>query len=526
MIFLKQQLLNILFVMALLGSSFPARAQVNAFEDPPSGAATVQGAQEFGPRKADMDGGDVPLGQTNQVIVLLRNNTSKPITPGEVKLSTFSTVSAMIISDQCTSNTVRAGEECAITVAVKGEAQGKYRVGMLVDYKGGNSMISSVSINGNVTSLSGLSGGMPANEIEPFPNMLDFATAKGRTPLVRSIVLRNSSTNSVEINGIDLAASPLTGFSVSAPNCKMLAPSQSCVATVTWTPSIEGKAEGVLVLRHSGPSGSLQIPLVGDYQRVKTEKAERFPSPVSGMGLIIADRESIDFGSGVDGAASITVSLINTGDKAVTLNQVKLAGSDNGLSLSSDDCATGKVLEPNEGCALTVNWAARRKGPVIDDIQIIHDGARGVLVLPVRGIAAETANLILPVFKGSTTLPKLRGSDLDENLVQNASIGDSSRNFGLSGGDANSLNGYRVTSLSANSAVIAGPRGRVIINDGIRQIIAGGQWTPKVVPDGVELHGGKDTVLLFFDRSLGVINVSSNRSIMSNSEPGESAPAP
>src|SRR5262249_37489833 len=148
-----------------------------------------------------------------------------------------------------------------------------------------------------------------------FPLNLDFGTTKGSTPLVRSIALRNSSSSTITITGIELAASPLTGYSVSAPSCKELLASQACVATVTWSPTSEGTAEGVLVLRHSGPSGSLQIPLKGVYDLPKTGKAELFPAPVAGEGLLVADRESVDFGSAVDGAASITVSLVNSGDK-------------------------------------------------------------------------------------------------------------------------------------------------------------------------------------------------------------------
>ena len=62
--------------------------------------------------------------------------------------------------------------------------------------------------------------------------------------------------------------------------------------------------------------------------------------------------------------------MINEGDRPVLISSVSLAGSDNGLSLSSTGCAEGMELIPTEACALTVNWLPRREGPVIDDIKI------------------------------------------------------------------------------------------------------------------------------------------------------------
>lgn len=472
----------------------PSYAQLSAFEDPKSstpGAAAV-GSQEFSPVKSEIEGGDIPLGQTIQVIVMMRNNTNAPLAIEKIDLVPSSNITATLSGNQCGTEEIKPGIECPLTVSIKAEMSGKYRVGILVSHTG-RSKISNVAISGTIAGSSG--GGMPSNEVEAFPGVLDFEKVKGRAPLVRSIALRNTSTKPLDITNIELKASPLTGFVVSAPDCKTLAPSQSCIATMTWTPQVEGKSEGVLVLTHTGPSGSLQIPIVGEYERTKTEMAERFPAPIAGQGLIIADRESVEFGSAVDGAASITVSLINTGDNEVTLNQVKLAGSDNGLSLSTDDCANGKILKPYEGCALTVNWLPRRKGPVIDDIQIIHTGARGVLVLPVRGTATEPVSLSVPL------MPKVSRTDLDESLVGK----DSGKKGGVGfSGDAASLNGYRVTSLSANRAVIAGPRGRLVVTDGVTQVIAGGSWTPHVTHDGVEMVSGKESVFLLFDRILNL----------------------
>lgn len=490
-----------------------AHAQYSAFDDPPqmggSGAAASAGNQEISANKPEIDGGDIAAGQTTQVAVLLHNNTSTPIALDRIELAPSSNVSATIATNQCGQMPIKPGVECAVTLSVKGESAGKFRLGMLI-YHNGKTQLSNVFVVGNVgAGKGGAASGLPANELEAFPTALDFGETKGRTPLVRSIALRNSSNNTVKISNIELAASPLTGFSVSAPDCKELAPSQACVATVTWGPLAEGASEGVLILRHDGPSGGLQIALKGQYTLSKTNKAELFPNPVPGEGLLVADRENVDFGSAVDGTASITVSLINNGEKDVTLSMVKLAGSDNGLTLSTDSCATGKILAPNQGCVLTVNWSPRREGPVIDDIQILHNGARGVLVLPVRGTATKTASSSSPMMNAISSLPKLNKDALDENIINGggaASNSSAEMDIPAGSGDAASLSGYHVTSMSGDRAILAGPRGRILVRDGVRQLIAGSYWKPIISREGIKLIGDKDAVLLFFDRTMTIRN--------------------
>ena len=529
---MRQLKYSLSYVTAILIAFYAvcAQAQYSAFEDPPQGgsASTTASNQEISSTKPEVDGGEVAAGQEAQVIVLLRNNSNAPIALDRIEMAPSSNISARMIRNQCGQAPIKPNVECAVTVGIKGETTGKFRLGLLI-YHNGKTQLSNVFVVGNVGAgrASTSASGLPANEIEAFPNALDFGSTKGRTPLVRSIALRNASSNTVNITQIELAASPLTGFSVSAPDCKELQASQACVATVTWSPLAEGSSQGVLVLRHDGPSGNLQIPLKGEYEITETSKADLFPSAIPGMGLVVADRETVDFGTSVDGAASITVSLVNSGEKEVMLQQVKLAGSDNGLTLSSDSCASGKVLSPYQGCALTVNWAPRRVGPVIDDIQILHDGARGVLVLPVRGTATKEAASALPVMNAISALPKLNKGEIDEKLIDGTGQSDTMEI--AMNGTAASLNGYRVTSMSNDRAMLAGPRGRILVRTGKKQLIAGSYWKPQITSEGVKLSSDKDTVLLFFDRTMTAGNSGSGATSFpsagtSDSGSGSSAP--
>jgi hypothetical protein len=493
-------------------SAAPVFAQISAFEDP-SGAGNSSNT-ELIPRRDEFDGGEIGQSQTAQVVTLFRNATSEPLTISRIQLVPSSNVAAVIGSDQCSLEPVKPGVECAVTVSLTGQGSGKYRVGMLVSHTG-KTRLTNAAITGAVGGTGAGRTGLQS-EIEAFPADLDFGQVTSSSPMVRSLALRNSTGVPINIEKITLAASPTSGFTVSAPKCKELKPAQACVATVTWTPTFSGTVEGVIVMRHDGPSGAMRVGLKGQYNPRRVETASRFASAVPGEGLLVADLDKIDFGSEVDGAASISVSLVNQGDKELVLNNVRLAGSDNGLSLSTHDCKREKKLDIGEACVLTVNWQPRRIGPVIDDVQILHTGSRRVLVLPVRGTAEQpvtsTTSSTISYNDRIPDMPKIENGKIDETILKTpatsvaTTTAPASRNAALTAENVTpSLDGFRISSLGGEHAIVAGPTGRVIVKDNVPQVIAGVRWTPHVVAEGVELVSGNKTVLLVFDRSLTVM---------------------
>ena len=150
---------------------------------------------------------------------------------------------------------------------------------------------------------------------------------------------------------------------------------------VSWSPGSSGRASGVIVIEHNGPTGLSTIPIKGEYSPQDVGQAEIFPQAVPGKGLLVSSQTDIDFGGGITTASTITVSLVNAGDSDVQLSDIRLSGSDNGLSFKENGCTNNMVLAPIEACPLTLTWSPTRAGDLFDDVQVIHDGARGVLVL-------------------------------------------------------------------------------------------------------------------------------------------------
>ncbi len=515
----------IIFGLCMAISS-PAMAQYNAFDDPPARGSGASGSGLEAVTKK-VEGGSIDVGSTAQIVTLYRNNGGQPVTVSDVNLYPSSNITAEVNTNQCLDVALPPGAECAIAVGVKPSSPGSWRIEMLVNHDG-QSRLATATISGQASSSVNAAGGnqQAGNELQIIPPEINFGESSGRSPKVRSITLRNASSSPLVVNEIDFQSPVAAGYSLEI-SCDELQPGQSCVGTLSWSPRMPGPSEGVLLVDHSGPSGTSKIDVIGNYDPAETDEAKAFPEPVPGAGLLIADRKEISFGTDVDGAASITVSVVNVGDEAVEIGKIRLAGSDNGLSLARDGCDDGTMLSPSQACPLTVNWLPRREGPVIDDVQIRHDGARGVMVLPVRGEAvAAVSNNNLPVLSmreveqttrqaadGPPRLPGVNNDKNDDNSANTQSSNARNRDETRvrSTGVTPALDGYRVSSLAWDRAVIAGPAGRRVVHDGERQIIAGAEWIPEITPSGVRLIGDRDEVLLLFDSSFRSGNETNNR---------------
>lgn len=453
----------------------PAFAQINAFEDPRSGGGGTVAGPDLRATEKTVDAGSLSVGSTAQVVVVFRNEGTGEVLVKGVNLYPSSNVSARVALNQCERESLTPGAECAITVGVSAIQQGNWRVEILVEHTG-RTRLATASITGAVEATTDSVG--LQSDLEILPANLDFGSLTNRAPQVRSVTLRNKTSAPIEIGDISISAPESAGLSL-VENCEQLGPGQGCVVSVTWIPTSRGETNGVLTVKHSGDSAVAKVDLKGTYNPGTLANANVYPDAVPGKGLLISDISSVEFGSAVDGTASITLSLVNEGDSPLKILDLGLAGSDNGLTLSRNGCAADTVLDPVEACPLTVNWMPNRPGPIIDDIKIKHTGARGILVLPVRGTAVQPS-----VSSPSSSAVVLQGGEVPTQEI------------------APTLDGYTVTSHSARRAVIRGPRGSQVVADGSSVVLSGVSWNVGIVPEGIKLSSGSDDVLLLFDKSI------------------------
>lgn len=462
----------------LLCMALPAMAQT-AFDDP---ALRAQGGAAGGvggtlvPVEQTIDAGDLQIGTSTQIIMRFRNESADPITLKETSLYESSNVTKDIRINQCAQEAIPSGAECAIIVTLKAQQDGEYRIEALLRHTGPTRLTTAV-ITGSIDEADEEEEGLITTDISPLPNTIDFETLTASRPIIRSITLRNVTSEPIDIKDIYIDAPAQSGFSLRT-DCERLLPSEACIASIVWSPIVSGPSSGFLVVEHSGQSRVTNVSLSGEFTPDSISEAEIFPTPVPGKGLLVSDITEVDFGAGVSTLSAITISLVNTGDAALMLQDIDLSTTDNGLKIVRRGCVEGRVLEPTEACPLTLIWSPSREGSLLDDIRILHTGARGTLILPVRGTATEAVSL------DNKPLLSIEGIDEDELASPTPS-----------------LDGFVVTSLSGQHAIVSGPGGSRVLTSGETTFIGGFEWMTNISPNGVMLKSGRNEVMLVFDRS-------------------------
>lgn len=499
---LKQILASVLFIGALgMGAAF---AQT-AFNDPGVSLNTPGGGTSSGGLVAvdpDIKVEEIDPGMNNNVIVQFRNESGSSIEFVDVKLFPSSNVSARVISDQCSDSSapLEPGAQCAIVTEIKGLQSGSFRTEVLARHTGRSRLVTA-TISGTVRANDDDKN--RATDIEITPNPIDFGSLTASRPVIRSVTVRNITSQEITVNDVYIEAPEASGFALKT-NCAKLAAGASCIASITWSPVTRGPSSGSLVIDHTGATGIASVNLTGQFAPEAAEAAEVFPDAVPGKGLLVSSEKEVDFGTEVDSQSSITVSLVNVGDAPLTLQNLSLSGSEHGLSIVQQGCRENMTLEPTEACPLTVAWSPSKAGAVIDDVRVRHTGARGVLVLPVRGTSTGTVNKdTVPIVSivESTTSPVTGQTETRVSTNAPAGVGSGGGALAEQAGPP-VMDGYSISSLSQRHAIINGPGGSRMVRDGQRMRLAGREWLVNVVPDGVTMASGNNRVTLIFDRSL------------------------
>jgi hypothetical protein len=476
-------------------------AQQSAFEDPGARNSGAKGG-DLKAVESKIDAGAVALGSSSQVVVLLRNDGAKPITSGAISLYPSSNVSASVGENECIQSQLPSGAVCAIAISVKGLQPGKFRIEMLMRHDGRAKLITS-TVSGVVERSDDASADI-ISDLDTIPSDLDFGTLKDSRPLTRSVIMRNVTSKAINIEGMRIDSNDQAGYSL-VSDCEKLLSGEACIATVTWAPQQRGPATGVMVVNHDGPTGVVSIVLDGEYTPSAAKEVGIFPEAVPGKGLLTASQTDIDFGKGIESTSAITVSLVNVGDVPLKVENISLSNKDNGIRIESSGCRKGLMLDPVEACPLTLTWEPVREGSILDDVQIRHDGARGILVLPVRGQADKVVNkdsktVVLGAGDNDflSSIPPISASAVEGDVVPSSSDTREVASSNTSG----SLDGFKVTSLAKNRAIISGPGGSRVVSHSQETVIGGVLWRVAVRPNAVEFTSSNQRVLLLFDHSL------------------------
>jgi len=502
-----------LSLLSLYAFANYAIAQYPGFSDP--GTASAGNGTGLVAVSTTVDGGQIPTGATGQVVVRFRNDGGQAVQTGLIRLYPSSTVSAAVTLNQCEEEPLPSGAECAIALSVKGLQPGSWRVEMLMSHSGRTRLVTA-TLSGTVET-NGDTGGDLSTDIEVLPNRIDFGSLASAQTLVQPVVMKNITSAPVKINEIYVDAGDQAGYSLET-ECSELLPGQACIAIMTWSPKLRGRSSGVIVVKHDGPSALVSIPLSGEYQPQTAAPAEVFPQAVPGKGLLVASQTQIDFGANVETVSTMTLSLVNAGDAALAIENIQLAGADSGLNFKNNGCSEGMILEPIEACPLTVSWSPTRVGALVDDIQVKHTGARGVLVLPIRGASSAAVSpdqkaIVLSSPQNLVVDTQVTARDIEDIIGDETVAKPTPRSSNTVQNPASVLDGYKITSFSPSRAIINGPGGSRLVFDQEEIVLGGIPWFVVIQESGIQFLYNGQRILLLFDRSLSSINRISSSSV-------------
>jgi len=302
-----------------------------------TGSAVVAGpAAAFSPSTASFATQSVGTTSAAQNFSVTNTGTANLTLTGVVSTNT---TEFPISSDGCSGSVLTPGQHCIVAV-VFAPTLGGTRTGSL-------KVTDNASGTPQVLSLSGTGLGIPATSFNP--TSLTFGNTNiGATAASQTVTLSNPGTDTLAISSITISGVHASDFALANNTCTAkLAPTASCVLTVSFTPAASGNrgASITVVDNATNLAGSTQtIPLTGVGLAVST-------ASVSPASLAFP---STNVGSS---ATPLTVTVSNSGTGSLTISSIALGGTNSGDFSETNTC--GATLVAGTNCSISVTFTPK-----------------------------------------------------------------------------------------------------------------------------------------------------------------------
>jgi len=205
-----------------------------------------------------------------------------------------------------------------------------------------------------VTVIDVVDGPIPA--IAWSPNALEFGEVPSGGESTLSVTVSSVGTADLEIAAVDLDGTTAPEFTLTLdPAPLSLAPGYTTQVDVTFAPTEEGLAEGLLLIESNDPDVPLvEIPLSGEL--LPSPDIELVPTQ-----LLFGDVE-------VGNAVSMNAEIWNLGDADLELGTLALVGSTTEFALHTDP--SGVVLVPGDYAMVTVSYTPDDMNADVAEVEI------------------------------------------------------------------------------------------------------------------------------------------------------------
>jgi hypothetical protein len=294
--------------------------------------------------------------------------------------------SEFVLAGTCAAGTTLAARAaCTITVAMRPLTLGSKLATLSI---GSNAPTGTASVI-----LRGTSVNTPAPEIGLSQVAVGFgAVTFGTRSAARTVTLTNTGTAALAVSSI---ASTSSEFVVTHDCPASVAVNAACTLSIVYTPVAANSAESVLITTNAVSSPN-SIVLTGW-------------GTTSSMPVLAwqPNATALAFAPTVVGvsSASQSLTLVNNGPGAVTLNSLGVAGADAAsfALASSSTCRAGASLAVSASCTVVVTFVPGSTGAKTANLQIASNGTPpGDIALTGSGASPSTGNGTLTL--GQTTL--------------------------------------------------------------------------------------------------------------------------
>ncbi len=203
--------------------------------------------------------------------------------------------------------------------------------------------------------------------------------AVGTSSKPKKVTLENSGDSPLSVSSIAVTGTASSDFSQSNNCGNSIPPGGTCAITIVFSPTINAARTAFITITDNSPGAPHNIALTG-----KTYLA----------GTLNVSPSTAGFGSVAVGTSSpaTPITIMNTGNIPVTINQVSIAGKNTEDFVQTNNCPA--TLSPNSTCQASLTFAPTAKGVRTASLQITDTAVgspqvislSGTGVLPVVGL--------------------------------------------------------------------------------------------------------------------------------------------
>ena len=350
--------------------------------------------------------GNVPVGSNGSQTVSLLNTGNGPVNVSQATMAG----NGFGMSGLAVPMTLGPGQSTAFTVSFAPAGAGS---------ASGN--ISVVSNAANSVSTVALSGMGVQPQISAAPGSVSFGTVTVGQTSSQAVTLTNAGGAPLNITQL---AGPGTGFSLTGLALPLtLAPGKSTAFTVSFTPTSGASSSSSLMLMSNAPTSPTTIPLSG---AGSAQVLQLTPSTTA-----------LSFGNQtLNASATQSVTLTNTGNSAVSISQVNVAGT--GFSLSGS--APVVTLSAGQAASFSVTFTPTVAGNATGSASVVSTAANSPLSISLAGVGVQPQISVVPgsVSFGTVTVGQTNSQTITlsnpgtANLTVTQSAGPGT-GFGLTG---------------------------------------------------------------------------------------------